>query len=84
MHRGLSVLPDIIHPNQAGYVKDCFISETIRSIYDVMDFTVKENIPGLMLFIDFQKFFKLFFNSVELEFLFKCLEALNFGTHFLH
>ena len=30
-----------------------------------MDFTVKENIPGLMLFIDFQKAF----DSVEWEFL---------------
>ena len=74
------VLPDIIHPNQTGYVKDRFIGETIRSIYDVMDFTVKENIPGLMLFIDFQKAF----DSVEWEFLFKCLEAFNFGPDFLH
>ena len=49
-----NVLPDIIHPNQTGYVKDRFIGETIQSIYDVMDFAVKENIPGLMLFIDFQ------------------------------
>ena len=27
------VLPDIIHQNQTGYVKDRFIAETIRSIY---------------------------------------------------
>ena len=45
-----------------------------------MDFTVKENIPGLMLFIDFQKAF----DSVEWDFLFKCLEAFNFGPDFLH
>ena len=42
-----NVLHDIIHPNQTGYVKDCFIGETIQSIYDVMDFTAKEKIPGL-------------------------------------
>jgi len=30
------VLPDIIHPSQTGYVKDRFIGETLRSIYDVM------------------------------------------------
>ena len=29
-----NILPDIIHPNQTGYVKDRFIGETIRSIYD--------------------------------------------------
>ena len=75
-----NVLPDIIHPNQTGYEKDRFIGETIRSIYDVMDFMVKENIPGLMLFIDFEKAF----DSVEWDFLFKCLEAFNFGPDFLH
>ena len=69
-----NVLPDIIHPNETGYVKDRYIGETIRSIYAVMDFTVKENIPGLMLFIDLQKAF----DSVEWDFLFKCLEAFNF------
>ena len=45
-----------------------------------MDFTVKENIPGLMLSIDFQKAF----DSVEWEFLFKCLEAFNIGPDFLN
>ena len=50
-----SVLPNIIHNNQTGYVKDRFIGEAIRSIYDIMDYTVEENIPGLLSFIDFEK-----------------------------
>ena len=62
-----SVLPNIIYHNQTGYVKDRFIGETIRSIYDVMDYTVEENIPGLLIFIDFEKAF----DSVEWDFLFK-------------
>ena len=45
-----NVLPHIIHHNQTGYIKDRFIGETIRSIYDIMDWTVKENIPRLMIF----------------------------------
>ena len=49
------VLPSIIHYNQTGYVKDRFIGEAISSIFDITDFTAKENIPGLLLFIDFQK-----------------------------
>ena len=73
------VLPDIIHQNQTGYVKDRFIGETIRSIYDIMDFTATENIPGLMIFIDFQKAF----DSVEWSFLIKCLEEFNFGPDFI-
>ena len=51
------VLPIIIHYNQTGYVKGRFIGEAIRSIFDIIDFTAKENIPGFLLFIDFQKAF---------------------------
>ena len=75
-----NVLPYIIHHNQTGYVKDRFIGETIRSIFDIMDFTVNENIPGLLLFIDFQKAF----DSVEWNFLYECLKMFNFGENFLH
>ena len=74
-----NVLPYIIHHNQTGYIKDRFIGETIRSIYDIMDWTANENIPGLMIFIDFQKAF----DSIEWDFLFKCIEAFNFGSDFL-
>lgn len=59
-----SVLPNIIHHNQTGYVKDRFIGETIRSIYDIMNYTVEENIPGLLIFIDFEKaFFSVEFSA---------------------
>ena len=44
-----------------------------------MDWTANENIPGLMIFIDFQKAF----DSIEWDFLFKCIEAFNFGSDFL-
>ena len=60
-----NVLPDIIHHNQSGFVKDRYIGETVRSIFDLMDFTLKENIPGLMIFIDFHKAF----DSVEWNYL---------------
>jgi len=36
-----------------------------------MEFTDKENVPGLMIFIDFQKAF----DSVEWDFILGCLEA---------
>ena len=45
-----------------------------------MDYTVEENIPGLLIFIDFEKAF----DSVEWDFLFKCLQAFNFASDFLH
>ena len=52
----------------------------MRSIFDIMDFTVKENIPGLLIFVDFQKAF----DSIEWDFLVSCLEAFNFGRDFIH
>lgn len=41
-----------------------------------MDLTVEENIPGLLIFIDFQKAF----DSLELNFMLRCLESFNFGS----
>ena len=51
------VLPNIIHHNQTSFIEDRFIGEAVRSIFDIMDFTAKGNIPGQMIFIDFQKAF---------------------------
>ena len=64
---------------QSGFVKDRFKGETVRSIFDLMEFSLKENIPGLMIFIDFQKAF----DSLEWNFLFCCLEAFGFGLEFI-
>ena len=74
-----SVLPYIIHDNQTGYEKDRFIGEIIRSSFDMMDFSVNENILGLLLFIDFEKAF----DNVEWNFLYESLEMFNFGADFL-
>ena len=74
-----NVLPYIIHHNQTGYLKERYIGETIRSIYDIMSYTDKGHIPGLLIFIDFEKAF----DSVEWKFLSNCLEAFNFGSNFL-
>ena len=73
-----NVLPYIIHSNQTGYVKDRYIGETVRSIFDIMDFTEKENIPGLMIFIDFRKAF----DTLEWSFLLNCLDSFNFVNEF--
>ena len=69
------VLPTIISPNQTGYVKGRYIGESIRIITDMMFLTKKKNIPGLAVFLDFEKAF----DSIEWCYLQKCLEAFNFG-----
>ena len=51
------VLPTIISPNQTGYVKGRYIGESITIITGIMSFTKKKNIPGLAVFLDFEKAF---------------------------
>ena len=55
-----------------------FIGENIRQVYDIMSYTELNNIPGLLLLIDFEKAF----DSVSHEFIFKTLDLFNFGDGF--
>ena len=71
------ILPSIIHPCQSGYVKGRFIDESIRLIADTMDFTKTNDIPGIAVFLDFEQAF----DSVEWDFIQKCLESFNFGPN---
>ena len=50
-----NVLPTIVHHNQTGFINDRCIGETVRAIFDLMDFTLSKNIPGLLIFIDFHE-----------------------------
>ena len=68
----------IIHSNQSGYAEGRFIGETIRTIDDIMEFTKCEGIGGILAFLDFEKAF----DSVEWNFLRKCLDVFNFGSDF--
>ena len=62
-----NVLPYIIHHNQSGLIKDRYIGETVRSIFDIMELTVEEKMPRLMIFIaGLSKCFRQF--RVELSF----------------
>ena len=73
--RIIKVLPEIIHTNQTGYVKDRFVGEAARSVINVMEYTKQQNIPGILLFIDFEKAF----DSIDWNFMLKCLDAFGFG-----
>ena len=73
------VLPNIIHHNQSGYVEGRYIGETIRTIYDIMDFTKSEGTSGILAFLDFEKAF----DSIEWNFIHRCLEVFGFGSDFI-
>ena len=74
-----NVLPTIVHHNQTGVINDRYIGETVRSIFDLMDFTLSKTIPGLLIFIDFHKAF----DSLEWNFLLSCITVFNFGPDFI-
>ena len=42
-----TVLPNLIHPHQTGFVKGRYIGENIRLISDILDFTKEQKIPGI-------------------------------------
>ena len=52
-----SVLPSFINNDQTGFMKNRFIGENIQFIDCIIQYAAKENIPGLLLFIDFEKAF---------------------------
>ena len=51
------VLPKLVNSDQIGFMKGRFIGENIRLIDRVINFAEVENIPGLLLFLDFEKAF---------------------------
>ena len=69
------VLPKIISSSQSGYVKGRYIGESIRLIKDLMDFTKEKDLPGIAVFLHFEKAFE----SIEWDFLQLCLQSFNFG-----
>ena len=73
-----AVLPLLINADQTGYIKGRYIGENVRLISDIISYTAAKNLPGLAVFLDFEKAF----DSIEWNFLFKVLDKLNFGPDF--
>ena len=49
------VLDNIINENQKGFIAGRFLGENIRLILNVLFESKKQNLPGLLLFIDFER-----------------------------
>ena len=73
------VLDIMISQSQSGFIKGRRISESTRLIYDLMYYTEKKQIPGLLMLIDFEKAF----DSVSWNFLYKVLEKFGFDEKFI-
>ena len=73
------VLPDIIEQTQKGFLKERFIGENTRLVYDIMDYLNKTNKAGLLLLVDFEKAF----DTLEWPYLKTVLKQYNFGDDFI-
>ena len=69
------VLPKLINGDQTGFISGRYIGENIRNLYDLLHYTDKNKIPGLLLLIDFEKAF----DSIAWSFISKVLDFFNFG-----
>ena len=70
-----TLLDKLVFETQTGFVAGRFISENSCLIYDILHYTEKENIAGLLMLIEFEKAF----DSVSWEFLYETLKPLGFG-----
>ena len=73
-----TVLDNVISEEQKGFISGRFIGENIRLIYDILYETKNQDIPGLLLLIDFQQAF----DSISWKFISKTLDYFNFGPSF--
>ena len=65
----------MIHESQKGFMSGRFIGENIRILYDILLYTETNDIPGLILLVDFEKAF----DSVSHDFIMNVLDFFNFG-----
>ena len=69
------VLDALIDKDQIECIKGRFIGDKTRLIYHILSFTEQNDIPGLLVLIDFETAF----DSVSWSFIQKVLKFLNFG-----
>ena len=73
------VPPNIINPNQTGYIKGRFIGKNVQLIQDAMFHTKQAEKPGIEILLDFRKAF----HSLERHYLKAALQRFNFGPDIL-
>jgi hypothetical protein len=73
-----TILPDLIHPDQTGFVLGRQIGENVRIVKDLMDHCRINEIEGILVLLDFEKAF----DSVSWDFLDYVLKSFGFEEYF--
>jgi hypothetical protein len=74
-----TVLPDLIHEDQCGYVQGRVIGENIRFVDDLLKCAEMNIVKGYLILVDFEKAF----DSLDWNFLYYTLNNFNFGENFI-
>ena len=72
------VLPKLVHPDQTGFVNGRYIAQNIRLLNDKTEYTDIKKLPGIFLFVDFEKAF----DTIEWSFKSNSREVFKFGCNF--
>ncbi|KAL9964041.1 hypothetical protein ACROYT_G027615, partial [Oculina patagonica] len=72
------VLPKLVCSDQTGFVNGRYIGQNIRLLNDIMEYTDIKKLPGIFLFVDFEKAF----DTIEWNFISKTLDVFKFGCTF--
>ena len=73
-------LPKLVSVDQTGFIRGRFIGENIRLLDSVIKYAKAKNMPGLLLFLDFEKAF----DTLEWAFIRKTFEYFGFGPSLLN
>ena len=73
-----TVIGKLVSPEQTAYIRGRYIEENVRLLLDVIEYTKEKQIDGVALFLDFMKAF----DSLEWNFLMKCLKKFKFKDSF--
>ena len=74
------VLPTVINPDQVAYLKQRFIGQNIRTIWDIMGYTKLMDKKGIIAFLDFEKAF----DTIQWSVIYDALTQFNIGPNFIH
>lgn len=68
------VLPTLINEDQTGFIAGRYIGDNLRCLYDIIDYLNKNNKPGLLTALDFEKAF----DSINWSYMRNVLHAVGF------
>ena len=70
-----TTLNKLINKDQTGFIAGRYVGENTRILYDIMHYAEENNLPGLLLLVDFEKAF----DSLSWKFIHNVMTFFGFG-----